>query len=128
MGPQPGGAAIRNPLRAARAPQGGAGGNGRNGGNGGGLQLGDQLQHRVQSGAITQQQAQRTAQQRQTLEKAFGPNWRQRVFGVNVGNLRSGLAGGKKGNPRYQAAYKAALERRKQMLAAARQKLAGGQE
>jgi hypothetical protein len=83
----------------------------------------------VQSGAITQQQAQRTAQQRQTLEKAFGPNWRQKVFGVNVGALRRGLAGPQKGNARYGAAYKAAIEGRKRALAAARKKLStGGQE
>lgn len=42
--------------------------------------LGKQLQGRVQSGAIDRSQALRTARQRQTLKKAFGPNWRSKVY------------------------------------------------
>lgn len=43
--------------------------------------LGAQLSGRVQKGAITAQQAQHTAYQRQVLAKAFGQNWREKVYG-----------------------------------------------
>lgn len=43
--------------------------------------LGTQLSNRVSSGAITQQQAQQTAQQRRLFEAAFGQDWRKKVFG-----------------------------------------------
>ena len=44
-------------------------------------QLGSQLKGRVQSGAISGEQAQKTARQRQLLQKAFGSDWRMKVFG-----------------------------------------------
>lgn len=52
-------------------------------GVGGAMQpkLGAQLSNRVQSGAINQGQAGKVAQQRQMLQKAFGSDWRTKVFG-----------------------------------------------
>jgi hypothetical protein len=44
------------------------------------MKLGAQLRSRVQSGAIDQSQAQKTARQRQLLKKAFGSNWREDVY------------------------------------------------
>lgn len=44
------------------------------------VKLGAQLQGRVQSGAIDQAQAQKTARQRLMLKKAFGSNWREDVY------------------------------------------------
>jgi hypothetical protein len=43
--------------------------------------LGAQLSNRVASGRISQSQGQKTAQQRQMLAKAFGSDWRDKVFG-----------------------------------------------
>lgn len=43
--------------------------------------LGAQLSNRVQSGAISQGQAGKVAQQRKMLQKAFGSDWRNKVFG-----------------------------------------------
>lgn len=43
--------------------------------------LGAQLSRRVASGAIDQQQAEQVAHDRALLEQAYGPNWRDRVFG-----------------------------------------------
>lgn len=43
--------------------------------------LGAQLSKRVSSGAISEQQAQRTSQQRALLKRAFGDDWRSQVFG-----------------------------------------------
>ena len=43
--------------------------------------VGAQLAGKVKSGAITKQQAQQTAYERDVLAKAFGPNWRAQVFG-----------------------------------------------
>lgn len=85
--------------------------------------LGKQLGSRVASGAITRAQAEKTAKQRQTFKAAFGANWRDKVYGQNVGGLRRGLSGANAGNEQYSAAYKNSLERRKQMLARAKKKL-----
>lgn len=53
--------------------------------------LGAQLQARVQSGAIDRKQALQTARQRQTLKKAFGSDWRSKVFaGSGVKEIRQG--------------------------------------
>jgi hypothetical protein len=49
--------------------------------------LGRQLSSRVDSGAITQAQAKRTAGQRNTLQQAYGNDWRSKVFGNQAGNL-----------------------------------------
>jgi len=93
---------------------------------GGHAGIGRQLQSRVASGAITLEQAQKTARQRQTFKKAYGSDWRQNVYGMDVGGLRTGLAGESADDPQYQAAYAIALERRKKMLELARAKLNGG--
>ena len=45
------------------------------------VDVGNQLKGRVQSGAISGSQAQQTARQRQLLQKAFGSDWRMKVFG-----------------------------------------------
>lgn len=87
---------------------------------------GGQLARRVQSGAITQEQADQTLQQRQTLQKAFGKDWRQKVFG-DVGYVqrtRSALAKDPT-NPRLAALNKKLMESRQQMLEAARKKNKG---
>jgi len=53
--------------------------------------LGTQLANRVASGAIDQAQAAKVAQQRQTLKKAFGPDWRSKVFaGSGAREIRQG--------------------------------------
>lgn len=83
-------------------------------GVGAGMQpkLGAQLSNRVQNGAISQGQAGKVAQQRQMLQKAFGPNWRKQVFG----------AGGAKGvsgpfaQDRIRNKRTAGLERAKRKL------------
>lgn len=74
--------------------------------------LGAQLSNRVQSGAISQGQAGKVAQQRRMLQKAFGSNWRKQVFG----------AGGAKGvsGPFAQAQIRT---KRAQGLARAKRKL-----
>jgi hypothetical protein len=91
--------------------------------------LGGQLSRRVQSGAITQEQAQRTQQQRQTLEKAFGSDWRKKVFGDRgyAQRTRSALAKNPQ-NAQVAALNQKLMERRKQMLAAAQKRIGGGAE
>ncbi len=99
--------------------------NGQRGSLGGAVTpgLGRQLTSRVQSGAITQDQAQRTAQQRQTLQKAFGPDWRQKVYGDTGYAQRTRSALSKSpDNAQVAALNKRLMERRKQMLEAARKK------
>jgi hypothetical protein len=61
-------------------------------GVGAGIQpkLGAQLSNRVQNGAINQAQAQRTVQQRDLLRKAFGSDWRTKVFGAGGAKGQSG--------------------------------------
>ena len=49
--------------------------------------LGAQLSRRVSSGAIDQGQAERVAHDRALLERVYGPNWRDKVFG-GVGVVR----------------------------------------
>lgn len=84
---------------------------------------GRQLAARVSSGAITNEQAQKTMQQRQTLAKAFGPNWRDKlkVGGKSFAQVRSGLAK----NPdsaRLAAINKKLAEARKKALTTAKEK------
>lgn len=116
VGPQMG---NRGPGVASAQP---VGARGRAAQQGGGI--GRQLQSRVQSGAISKEQAQRTAQQRQTLRAAFGPNWRQQVFG-GVGAVRSARTGLAKhpDSARFQGLNKSLLDRRKLMLERAKKKL-----
>ena len=87
--------------------------------------LGRQLTSRVQSGAISQDQAQKTAQQRATLEQAFGKNWRVKVFGDRgyVQRTRKVMTA----NPdsaRAAALNKALMGRRQTMLKRAEEKTA----
>jgi hypothetical protein len=88
--------------------------------------LGKQLSSRVSSGAISPEQAEDTAHERELFERAYGTDWRQQVYGDNVHALRTGLAGDQANNPQYQAAYAAAMTRRKRMLERAKTKLNGG--
>jgi hypothetical protein len=87
--------------------------------------LGAQLSSRVSSGAITQSQAQQTAQQRQTLEKAYGKNWRVKVFGDRgyAQRTRKALTA----NPdsaSIAALNKKLMEGRREALERAREKIA----
>src|ERR1700754_3087957 len=79
--------------------------------------LGQQLSTRVTSGAITQGQAARTNSERETMEIAFGKDWRSKVYGEagKVHDLRSQLAQ----NPADEEArkeYQRLLGRRKKYL------------
>lgn len=91
--------------------------------------LGAQLTRRVQSGAITREQAERTAKQRQTLKKAFGDDWRTKVFGA-VGAVRSARVGAAKhpDSARFAALNKALAAKRKQALERARAKNSSDEE
>lgn len=86
--------------------------------------LGRQLTSRVQSGAISQEQAQKTAQQRQLLEKAFGADWRTKVFG-DAGYVRRARGAMAKNpqDPQVAALNKQLMERRQKALAAARKRI-----
>jgi hypothetical protein len=87
--------------------------------------LGKQLSSRVSSGAIDQQQAQKVATQRALLAKAFGPNWRTKVYGDAgyVGRVRKNLSAGKD-TEQNSALYKNLMQQRSKALERARQKLA----
>jgi hypothetical protein len=109
------------------APQGGQGGRGKRGPGVAGQALpgpgGRQLQARVASGAITGEQAQRTMGQRQTLAKALGPNWRDKlqVGGQSFAKVNKQL----KANPesaKLAALRKKLLENRNSVLEGARKK------
>ena len=111
-------------------------GGGQGAGKGAGLGVGGaampgpggrQLQARVSSGAITQEQAQKTMQQRQTLSKAFGPGWRDKISagGQSFAQVNAGLKKNPK-DPKLAAVRKKLLTGRKSMLEAARTKNKGG--
>lgn len=90
---------------------------------------GRQLAARVAAGKITQEQADRTMKQRQTLQKAFGKDWRTKVFGDRGYVKRTRVARSKNPkNPKLAALNKKLMERRKQMLDVARKKNKGGEE
>lgn len=77
-------------------------------------QLGQQLTNRVNSGRISQEQAEKTAQQRQTLKKAFGSDWRSQVYaGSGVKEIREG---GPFANRQVAAERAKGLERAKRKL------------
>jgi hypothetical protein len=84
---------------------------------------GRQLQARVQSGAITGAQAQRTMQQRETLAKALGPNWRDKlqVGGKSFAQVNAGLKRNP-GNPKLAALRKKLTANRSTLLEQAREK------
>ena len=83
--------------------------------------LGRQLERRVKSGSITQERAQKTSTQRQTLRKAFGKDWRVKVFGDRGFAHRTRVAAAKDpSDPQVGALGAQLTKRRKQMLARAR--------
>lgn len=91
--------------------------------------LGRQLSRRVKSGAITQEQAQKTAGERKTFREAFGKDWRTKVSGDRGYVQRTRLAAAKDpSNPRLAALNKKLMERRSRMLKAARKKTGEGEE
>lgn len=79
--------------------------------------IGAQLSHRVQSGAIDQEQAERVAKERAELEKAYGPDWRRQVYGDRgyVKRTRKALAANPT-DPQLLALYQQLMQRRKGML------------
>lgn len=79
--------------------------------------IGGQLERRVSSGAIDMAQAKKVAGQRQTLRKAYGKDWRNKVYGDTGYARRTRTALAK--NPtsqRLQALNKQLMERRKRLL------------
>lgn len=73
--------------------------------------IGAQLSRRVSSGAIDISQAKQVASDRMVLERAYGPKWREKVFGSPKGarGLPSyGYAGGSEVNSLRSAALKRA--------------------
>lgn len=76
--------------------------------------LGAQLSNRVQNGAIGQGQAQKVAKQRAMLQKAFGSDWRSRVYGQ--GGAKGLKASGPFGTAAVRTKRNAALERAKRKL------------
>lgn len=142
-GPKPG-IAGNGPARNALGNNGGtpapAGARGKRGNAGnvgggkpgiGGAQLvgpgGRQLQAKVDSGAITAEQAKRTLGQRQTLAKALGPNWRDKltVGGKSFAQVNKQLKANP-GNAKLAAIRKKLITNRSKVLEAARAKNKGG--
>jgi hypothetical protein len=127
----------QGPARQARGRSGAAQqGKGIGGGKGagvGGAALpgpgGRQLAAKLASGAIDKSQAQRTMQQRQTLAKTFGKDFRSKleVGGKSFADVNKGLKANP-GNAKLAALRKRLLENRKSVLEQARQKAGGGDE
>lgn len=119
-------------VAARRIARGGGGGGGGNGGGPKGPAigraeqpgLGAQLTRRVQSGAIDQAQAQQTVQDRALLEQAFGPDWRNKVFGGTgvVQKARIGLKANPT-DPRQKALVEQLKKKRSGALERARAKV-----
>lgn len=84
---------------------------------------GRQLAARVSSGKITQEQADRTMKQRQTLQKAFGSDWRSKlqVGGQSFAQVNKGLSASPS-NPKLAALRKKLLSNRKALLTQAQSK------
>ena len=78
------------------------------------VNVGSQLRRRVQGGAISGQQAQTVARQRQLLQKAFGTDWRKQVFGA--GGAKGLKASGPFGQGAVRAKRSQALQRAKRKL------------
>ena len=76
--------------------------------------LGRQLTNKVQSGDLTRGQATKVKNQRQLLQKAFGDNWRVKVYGNKEG--AKGI-GGPFARGQIAADRSKALERAKAKLA-----------
>lgn len=79
--------------------------------------LGRQLNARVQSGAIDQDQAQQTARERQMLEENYGPDWRTKVYG-GAGIVRANRKAlqGPGEHPQAEAFRQKLMEDRKRAL------------
>jgi len=128
----------QGPAQPSRPTRGRGRGRGQGADNGKGIGLGGaalpgpggrQLAARVSSGAITQEQAQRTMKQRQTLEKAYGKDWRQQIASAAGGKTFAQVRQGLKRNPgnaKLAALNKRLLEGRKKALEGARKKNAAG--
>lgn len=112
--PAPGG------QRPGGKPQAPGVGNGGMAGPGGA-----QLARRVASGKITQEQADRTMKQRQTLQKAFGKDWRNKISGggPSFAKVNAGLAKSP-GDAKLVALRKKLTEGRQSALEAAKSKAA----
>jgi hypothetical protein len=97
----------------------------------GGSQLvgpgGRQLSAKVKAGTITGTQAKRTLGQRQTLAKALGPNWRDKltVGGKSFAQINKQLKANPK-NAKLAAIRKKLVTNRSKVLDAARAKNKGG--
>lgn len=130
---QPGnGGGPQAPGRGRGRGQGQGAGQGQQAGVGGGGMVGPggrQLSARVSSGKITQEQAQRTMKQRQTLAKALGPDWRDKlqVGGKSFAQVNAGLKKNP-GSPKLAALRKKLTANRTTLLQNARSKGKGGHE
>lgn len=127
--PMPGGNAVAG---GTPAPMPGRGRRGRGGkpalGNAAPTTPGGrQLQAKVQAGSLTSTQAKRTTQQRQTLAKALGPDWRSKltVGGESFAQVNKQLKANPK-NAKLAAIRKKLVTNRSKVLTAARAKNAGG--
>lgn len=87
---------------------------------------GRQLQAKVQAGTITSEQAKRTMSQRQTLAKALGSNWRDKltVGGESFAQVNKQLKANP-GNAKLAAIRKKLVTNRSKVLEAARAKNKG---
>lgn len=97
--------------------------------------FGSQLTQRVKSGVASPQQAMQTSKERETFEKAYGKNWRFKVFGGTshmgemhgmgmMAKLRRQLKRNPN-SPQLRAYYETLMRRRAEMLKHAEAKLAG---
>jgi hypothetical protein len=77
--------------------------------------LGKQLRRKVKSGQLSQGKAQQTAYERSVLAKAFGDDWRTKVYGKGGAKAASG-----------PFAQRQVAADRSQALARAKAKLGGG--
>ena len=89
--------------------------------------VGVQLDRRVNSGEITQKQANQTSRQRALLRDAFGAGWRQKVYGGQgrVRRLRLQAQQGGAQSDRAKRILDQLMEARKQALERARTKANG---
>ncbi|HEX6456229.1 MAG TPA: hypothetical protein VF009_06885 [Solirubrobacterales bacterium] len=125
---------VQNPMRGARVKNAQAieprPARGRLGGAEN-AELGHQLDRRVQSGAISEVQAQQTAHERELLKLAYGKDWRGKIAMPEAGGgrsfqeLRMALAGQEQDNPELQQAYQEAIQARIKAVEEARQLLKG---
>ena len=137
--PNPPGQGMMNPpgQDGGGRPQRGVGarGKGQGAAKGKGVGIGNaampgpggrQLAAKVASGAITQEQADRTMKQRQTLAKALGPDWREKlsVGGQSFAQVNKQLKANP-GNAKLAAIRQKLVANRSKVLAGARSKAKG---